>query len=401
MPEMMSNPELNKDQLQKDLEGLVETEKSTLMTEEQKKEMADKADKAKIEKDKADVKQAEDQVLLDKKEEERTSEEAERAKTVLEERKQAEEKKKAEEKADEDSKLSVDDKIKRIKEKSEKRISDISAEIKELKDQGSKEAEILRSERDNLLEENKKLRGSEQSQDIRSKVKDMENERTAKYLSEDGDKNREDRREMTKEEIDDWYLEDAVAATEWIQERLLRRSKERSVDFQKVTAKDVVGKQKESLSRIKIRHPELDAKSMAERLKAEGKSDAEIRDAVLNNPKAVLLTKIVKEHPEYLSMEDGPERSVTEMERRMNLKPETNKKDERIADLEAKIDDLDARLTAKQTGDEGINSSRMGKKDNADVLIGSEQNLVNIMKGEGASQDKIDAALVNYRNKGA
>jgi len=137
----------------KELQGIVEKHKETVMSAEQKKAQEPDRIKQQEEKVKADEAKAADDAILAKKEEERTQEEKDRAKTVLEDKEKADLKAKEEEEA----KLSTEDKIKRIQEKSQKRIDEVLNEIKQLKDQGSAEATELRAKLEKLEADNKKL----------------------------------------------------------------------------------------------------------------------------------------------------------------------------------------------------------------------------------------------------
>ena len=394
--------ELSKDDAQKELEAMVKDEKNSVMTEDEKKVQADKEKHAQEEKAKIEAKEAEDKVILDKKEEERTPEEDERVKTVLKEQDKAKADAEEKKRLDEESKLSADEKIQRIKDKTDKRIGEISAELKDMKDKSSKESEILRAERDNLRSENEKLR-KEQPLDLKDQIMKQESDRIAKYISEDADKDRFERREMSKEDLDDWYLEDAVEATEWIQKRILRRDRAKGLDYKRIVADEIANKQKESADRVYIRHPELNLKARADKLKSEGKTGQEIKDIFKEDAKLKLFFEVTRSNPEYVALEDGPEKAAIEFERRLNSgTPNNSESDKKIDELTAKVEELSAALDAKGNTDEGVNSTVRVNRGIEEKLTAHEQILTETMQDQGASQDRIDSAVKKFRaNRGA
>jgi hypothetical protein len=202
---------------------------------------------------------------------------------------------------------------------------------------------------------------------------------------------------MTKAELDNWYLEDAVAATDWMQKRLLRREKEKTLDIRRVTYDEILEKQQESLQRVFIKHPDLNIKERVQSLKAQGKTEAEIQELMKGTiEKLQKMDKIVKSNPEYLSAEDGPERAVEAMEK--DTTPAQDSKDKAIDTLTARVEELSAELEAMRNSDEGINSvAPRPRADNA-KLSAMESELVDTMKKEGASQERIDSALKKYRS---
>ena len=387
--------ELTKEGAKKDLEGLLESEKASVMTPEEKDAKAAEDKKAQEAEDAKSVLASEDEAVLAKTEEERSAEEVERANTILAERKVAEDKKKIED----DNKLPVDEKIQRIKDKTDKRIGEITKELKQLKDEGSQESEILKLERDNLQKENEKLRNG-QPVDLRTKIADQESERIQKYADEDRGKDRENRREMPKEELDDWYLEDAVAVTEWLQERRIRRGRAKELDYRKAVAEDLTGKHEESAKRVFLRHPELNLKERARQLKSEGKTDDEIKEVFSNDADLKSFIEISRSNPKYVSSENGPELAVAEFERRKNIvapEPVQSELSKQVEALTAKIEEMEVAAGARENLDEGVNSVARTKTGEKGKLTVQEQSLVDIMKSEGSAQSSIDSALAKHR----
>jgi len=101
-------------------------------------------------------------------------------------------------------------KIKRVKEETQRRIDEIKSEMLAKENQREQKLAALEAE---LAE----LKKPKQVEDIKAKVKREQAEQIAKYVEEDKSKPKEERREMSKDDLDSWYLEDPVEATKWIQ----------------------------------------------------------------------------------------------------------------------------------------------------------------------------------------
>lgn len=255
----------------------------------------------------------------------------------------------------------------------QKRIDELVGEIKTLKADKHQDKEAITRLGQELTElKTKKEKNPER---IKQEVGRLESERVGKYLREDANLPYAERREMTKEELDEFLVEDLGAAQEWIAERALRRREDRTEDAQRLAkgeqeeetksrASTVVAKQRESQARVSSRHPELSAASnKAAQLKAAGKSPEEVQRAIFQEfPKAKIVTEILKEDADkYMLSEDGPELLATEMERRMEAQGGGTSRDQQIADEAAEAErqrqaDVDAGFTPKGAG-AGDNSS--------------------------------------------
>ncbi len=258
---------------------------------------------------------------------------------------------------------SPDEKIKRVQEATQKRIDEIKSEQMAKENKTAAELAALKAE----LEE---LKRPKQVEDAQAKSKREEAERIAKYVEEDKSKPKEDRREMSKDELDGWYLEDPVAATTWINERTYRRIDERKkaevvkpdTEQAKNLADDFVYKQKESRAKLVAKYPGVmpSAAKIAE-FKAKAKDQTELNEMLSkDNPEFKLCVDIVAEDSKkYLEATNGPELVMAEMEKRL-AKKSTGK-------IELTQEELDARVQAeierrKLVDGEGITSSNGGKK---------------------------------------
>ena len=257
----------------------------------------------------------------------------------------------------------------------DKRFGELSGQIKDLeRDKNANKAEIqkLREEKDAL---EKKLNPPEVTE--KEEVKKVEQTRIAKYLEEDKELPREDRRELTKDELDEWLSEDLVAAQEWMTERVIRRKEERTeyIKGKKANAQidALLKKQTESNKVVSAKYPELDTTAVYDKLKAEGefegKTKAEINKIVLeSSEKMKLATAIFKENVEkYVTSANGPELVMAELENR--LKPAKKKTVEE--GNEETTEERDARLREEGAAEErdrqerieeGIDSTRAGER---------------------------------------
>ena len=162
-------------------------------------------------------------------------------------------------------------------------------------------------------------------------LKKAEQERIAKYAAEDAEKPREQRREMTKDAIDDWYLEDPASATEWIQERTLRRVDERKSDQQKVEvqgkASEFIARQEQSRAKLIAKFPQVQVSTRANELMASGKTAPEAHHILMEeNEHYKLCHEIATSDPKYLESDTGPEMVMQEMEKRLSSKGGDNGK---------------------------------------------------------------------------
>ena len=229
----------------------------------------------------------------------------------------------------------------------QKRIDELTSEKKSLeskiksveddKTSTKTELEALRNELNGI----KKELNMTPEDSLKKKVKSELSTRFSKYLDEDSKKPREERREMKKDELDEWLLEDYEGASEWLTRRSIRRVREEEhlinneVNTSRMTF--IQGKQDESVQKVLVSHPELDITKRKTELEGQGKGVDEIRETLFReNPKYKLCADILKENPEkYLHSENGPELIAKEMERRLSSKTGDSEKEDLIKRLNA------------------------------------------------------------------
>lgn len=295
---------------------------------------------------------------------------------------------------------SPDEKIKRIQEQSQKRIDEIKSELLAKENQSAERLKKLEAE---LVE----LKRPKVEEDAQAKSKREEAERISKYVEEDKNKPKEDRREMLKDDLEAWYLEDPLSATEWIQNRSLRRSEERKEVESKARAKtgaeEFIAKQAESKLKLFAKYPGVNPS--AEKLATfKGKTNTEISAALsAENEEFRICSEIVAEDPKkYLEAVNGPELVMAEMEKRLK-KPETAGKSGKKTvtlteeELEAKIQ-AEAERRANLEG-EGVSSTK-GKKLETTNKTKSElrQKHEAIARKAGMTVEQLDKQL-ERRNK--
>jgi hypothetical protein len=309
-------------------------------TPEEKKLADEKAEKERNEQVSRalEAKKAEEEKLLGAKDETLSDEDKKKKKEVLE-------LKKTEDQAQKESKV-------------QKRIDELVGEIKALKAEKSQDKEKLVELESRLG----KLQGTVERnpEKLGQEVAKLESERLKKYEDEGKDLPREKRLEMSRAELEEWLVEDIVAANEWLADRQLRRREERAEDVKKLRgsgddgskakAEEIIRKQAESKDRVSKKHPELDVSNRIKELKAKGMNPKQIETTIFaENPKAKLVAEILREDPDtYMLSENGPELLAEEMEKRMAHKGESEEeKEERIAQEAAEAErqrqaDIDA-----------------------------------------------------------
>lgn len=275
-------------------------------------------------------------------------------------------------KAKEAEEATPEAKIKRVQEATQKRIDEIKSEQLAKENKTASELAALKAE----LEELKKPK---QVEDIKAKVKREQAELQAKYVEEDKSKPKEERREMSKDDLDSWYLEDPVEATKWIQRNEYRRMRDsekaeeaaskpvdNTAEKQRL-AKEFADNQNKSRAKLIEQFPKLvpsvevinrirtelgqplNVRLDAEQLKAFNKEYAKECEEFR------LVQELVAENPkEYLEKTNGPELIADEIKKRLNKSPAKRVFTE---------DELEAEIKRRKLVDgEGITSTNGGKR---------------------------------------
>ena len=347
-----------------------------------------------------------DKGILSKKEEELNDEERKRKTEILDIKKKEDEKilstpddklddagkkHKAELKAQKPSKLElrvhklVDeiDKLKKDKEKSadkDTRIGTLEGELADIKKNLSMSSDDL----------------------FNKKVKEGNALRISKEIEEDKDKPREERREMSDEELNDWLTEDLVNAQRWISKNTLKRTIEDDAYREMIVGakkrKELLVKQKPFQDRVVAKHPELNTEDREKALEAEGKKPEEIFEILVKeNEKYRVVTEIIKENPKkYLNADNGPELVAVEMEKRLS-KPEGGEESE-IDKLVKQVSVLATELERVKGLDVSITSTRSVEPKKDDNELGKKQS--DLAKEVGLDPKKIATRVKIREAKG-
>ncbi len=372
----MNGEKKTQEQITKEAMDKINKAKADRLSDEERKKAETKGaasdsstGKPKTEEEKALVAQAEaqakkDDELLSKDEKDLTAEEKTRKQEILD-------KKKAPKELDEDK---VNKRKAEIQAEIDKLISEKKSleDVKQQSENLKKDISDMHTEIENLKKEKAKIDANKNIPEEQKALKKKEEERLVKYLDEDKSLPREQRREMPKDELEEWLLEDNVSANEWMVERSLRRSRERFVDGNSQKRdkfiKDFLAKQEESNKRVLAKHPELDTSKREKELKEAGKSNEEIQTILCKEvPKYKLSAEIVKENPDqYLLKENGPELVAAELEKRLKGAPKKEENPSEVERLTAELEARDAEIARLKGLDETVDSTRLADKKRAD-----------------------------------
>ncbi len=239
-----------------------------------------------------------------------------------------------------------------------------------------------------LKSELEELKRPKKIEDAKTIAKREQSEQIAKFVEEDKSKSREDRREMSKDSLDEWYLEDPVEATKWIQKTEYRRLRDLekaeeaaskpvdNTEEKKRLAQEFINKQNDSKAKLIAKFPGLvpsKEKIIEIKQRLGLPTDQNLNQEQLNkfnveygkeSEEFRLCGEIAKEKPEYLESTNGPELVMAEMERRLN---KGGKSVGTTGKLEITQEELDAKIEAevqrrRLVDGEGISSTSGGKK---------------------------------------
>jgi hypothetical protein len=297
------------------------------------------------------------------------------------------------EKKEEEPKLKAEDKVGKRKEEVQREIDELVSKKKALENEVGDVSQVKR-ELAELRTKLQQLEKPKQTEDLTVLLKKSEQERITKYLTEDKEKPRDQRREMAKEDLDEWYLEDPTSATEWINERSLRRGEERTQDKQKVVvqgkAEEFLTNQARSRDKLLAKFPQINVESRARELQGQGKSPQEIHQTLMKeNQHYRLCHEIATSDSKYLEREDGPELVMYEIERRLTSegngkKVYTAEEVERI-----KSEAIESERKRLEGLDVGVRSTT-GAKESSKPLTDFEKRQLEIAKKAGMTEVQLN-----------
>ncbi len=305
---------------------------------------------------------------------------------------------------------SPDEKIKRVQEATQKRIDEIKSENMAKENKLAERLAALEAE----LAESKKPKMQE---DALAKSKREEAERIARYVEEDKSKPKEERREMSEEELSEFYLEDPIKATRWIRRNELFREEEarkNKIQVEKPTgdakelAKEFISKQIESRNKLLAKYPGI---TPTKEIIIEAKKEAGVPlDRILTESELEKVNSKIEEKSElfklcreitlsdtkkYIESVDGPELVMAEMEKRLSGKSagSAGKSGLTEEEIEAKIQ---AEVERRRLIDgEGITSTNGGKKvdNNLKTKSALQQKQLDIAKKAKISPEQLEKVI--------
>lgn len=301
-----------------------------------------------------------------------------------------------------EDKLTPEDKIKRTQEKTQQRIDEVISELKAERAERQQDKDKIAQLEAKLSE----LTKPKEEETKASKIQSLYNERISKYLDEDKNKPREQRREMSREELEEWLLEDMVSAQDWMIDRNLRRSSDRKevesflVDKPKQDAEEFIRKQSESLAKLEAKFPGI--RPSKERLaELKGKSASEI-DEILSAESEdykLMLDVVKSDHKKYMESVDGPEQVMAEMERRKASKGKVTLSQDELDKLIS--EKTEAELQRRASLDETPSSGGKKKVDKKEQKTQFRLKQEEIAKKAGISSDDLDNAIKRRESIGA
>ena len=307
---------------------------------------------------------------------------------------------KKEEQTPETDKAEADAKEGHRKPGAEKRINELVGELKAEKAERIQDREKLKAMEAELAALKAKSEKPAQEADKSKKISEAEKARITKYLTEDKELPREERREMTNDEVEEWIIESPVEAQEWIADRAARRREERNADLQDLDvdkeATAVIKKRDESQKKVLQKHPDLAFESRAKDLVLSGLSREEaMKQIAKENPKMKVIFEIIAEpgaQDKYAFSADGPEQLMQEMERRLEKNPALKAKGTN-EDREARIAEeaAEAERQRQASVDSAARSTR-GSSSGGEQSAEYKQQLA-IMKSLGKTDAEAKAAL--------
>lgn len=357
----MAELDIKKEDAKKDLDSFMKKPrqdakraKEASLPEEEKIKLQKEKDEAAKKRKEAEEQAKKDEEILAKKDEELDDAQKKRKTELIQKKKEADE-----------AKLSSAEKLEKVKKETQQRIDEISGTLKDVQHRSKEENDSLRRELNMLQKRNedleKRLAGPKTQADLDKEAQAKQAELISTQISEDQGLPREQRREMTKEELEAWYAEDFAGAQQWVTDRSFRRSNNLQKIKTDMRHQSLREQQKSSYERVVAKHPEMNTARINERIKvlqAEGKGESDIGKAIAEEfPKYALSLEISQRNPAWSTQSNGPELVMAEMERVLNAKPPEDEKQKQIDELTRQVQELTGKIQSLETADVGINSN--------------------------------------------
>ena len=310
--------------------------------------------------------------------------------------KEVEEKKKKEEEEETDWQKrnpKVEQRFKKLKWEHETFKEEAEAKVKET----LVRLEALEKENERLRRETEGTPETKILNDI--EAKDLQ--RRHRYIEEDKHLPREQRREMTREEYEEWSVDDNSSATDWKVKQALRADKERSRDYDEAVAKtkvdSILRQQQISRLRLEARHPELALDGIKAKLKSEGMDEKQIHDKLYSeNQKYKVVFDLIQSDRDFAEKvafdPKGPEILEKEMIKKLSeIKP--NQEISEVEKLKQQIAELQETIGIEKERQERLDEGIVSKK-GARVMDKTPQQVQN-----SAEVDKVISLVNKFAGK--
>lgn len=286
------------------------------------------------------------------------------------------------------------DKVANRKAEIQKEIDALIAQKKSLENEVGDVSQV-KAKLQQLEKEMSEIKKPKQEEDTTTLLKKAEQDRIAKYMSDDAEKPRAERREMTDDDLDEWYLEDPKSAARWVARQELRRDREREEDKAKTGARNqaevFISKQNQARERLIAKYPQVNVANRAKELMSQGKTAAEVHNLLMaENKHYRLCHEIATSDPKYIESENGPELVMQEMEKRLTDSTGTSKTytAEEVEQIRKEAAEAErARLSGV---DVGVSSTR--GKVAPKTVSDFEKRQLEIAKKAGMTEEKLNKA---------
>ena len=287
----------------------------------------------------------------------------------------------------------------------EKRIGELTGKVKDLKREGTSDKETIGKLQVQIdeLQKDANATPEQKAQEERKKVDD---ERIAKYLDEDKDLPKEKRREMTRDDLEEWLLEDMVSAQEWMTDRTIRRREEareeKTRGETKAKATEVIKQQEESNKRVAEKYPALaEGKERRKALTDAGKTQEEADRIIFQeNPTVRALASVLKtmkpeDHDAMLIDPAGPENLMKKVDAVLNKREKREDTDTEERDRKIAEEAIEAERQRMADIDVTKNSTRNGTPE-VEQTDAYKQQLA-LAKKAGISKERLDKRLAQRK----
>lgn len=283
-------------------------------------------------------------------------------------------------------------KLQEWQDKTQKRMDVLSGELKAEKEGRRQDAETIRILESNIAALKGDLEKSGSVPTESAKQKQTDAERYATMAEEDKALPKNERREMSKEDLEEFILEDMVGATEWISERDYRRRQEREVRKSSHTAATTIA---EKSKKFFTEFPKCNQEARQKELEATGMTaDKAIETVMAENPDFKLMMELLRDNPSFRDPNSGPELLAAEMKKRNSAgttgKPNKDGYTQEELD-QAKADAIKAEQERLSRIDTGLSNSTVNAPDVPGTPLYKEGLRLFIMAGKRKGQTWTEA----------